>query len=194
VYLAISILSLIFALSIVLLIVCMVCAALKFEQERWGFARRGSYSVKAEWERRTPVKGTAPRGWRPSKHQVEVLVCRRCGRWNSPAEGNCWSCQEVLPPSSEAQIVTFEAAPHCAVCGYWVYPREQVTLCPACRAQGHRAHMMEYVKAKGTCPACGQRLSFTQLLHATPVTEVTANSTDRPISELLMDKNPRPQE
>jgi hypothetical protein len=162
-------------IDIILLLVCLACAGACDKSRE--HTRPPQHSPAVPSPTRTyqkPVrKQQAQRPWQPSKHQLDVIVCS-CGKWNNSDQTSCWSCGKSFTASDVPRSFTFETAQRCAVCSYWVYPGEQVALCPACRAQGHRTHMLEYVKAKGTCPVCSQRLSSTHLLHATSITRKTS--------------------
>ncbi len=146
---------------IMLLAACIVCVAV---QDNRG-SRPRSYvrtSSQDPWQPVTESTEREPQ-WEPSEHQVDVVVCT-CGKWNAPNESACWNCHASLA-NIAPQTFTFETAERCAVCGYWVNPGEQVVLCSSCQAQGHRAHMLEYLKAKGMCPVCKVKLSSYQLLN-----------------------------
>ncbi|MFX1562133.1 MAG: hypothetical protein ACFFDP_02370 [Promethearchaeota archaeon] len=149
---------------IILLMVCIIYAAIQGASSSSRPSAYARASPKDDW---TPIElASEQRQWVSSKHQVTVIVCT-CGKWNDPRQPVCWSCNASLKSSEKSlQTFKFETAPQCAVCGYWVYPGEQVMLCPACQAQGHSTHMLEYIKAKGACPVCEQRIRYTQLLQA----------------------------
>ncbi len=150
---------------IILLAACIICVAIQDSQT----SRPRSYiraSPRDPWVAvpETPVDEPA---WEPSQYQVDVLVCS-CGRWNAPGQAFCGNCNAHLI-NLRPKIFTFETAERCAVCGFWVHPGEQIVLCPSCQAQGHRAHMLEYFKAKGHCPFCKERLGTHQLLNTVPI-------------------------
>jgi hypothetical protein len=156
---------LIIFIVIILLSACIVCVAVQDRRD----SRPRSYvraSPRDPWQ---PVTEESEEEyeWEPSEHQVDVLVCS-CGKWNAPKEQTCWNCHASLI-SVEQQTFTFETVEKCAVCGYWVHPGELVVLCPSCQAQGHRTHMLEYLKAKGSCPVCNVRLNSQQLLTTVPM-------------------------
>jgi hypothetical protein len=152
---------------IILLAVCIVCVAVQDSQSSQPRAYVRT-STRDPWQ---PVEEmeARPRPWTPSEHQIDVLVCS-CGKWNALKEPVCWNCRTSLV-NVKPQTFMFEAAERCAVCGYWVYPGELVVLCPSCHVQGHRTHMLEFLKAKGTCPVCKVRLSTGQLLAAIPIVQ-----------------------
>ena len=154
---------------IILLAACIVCVAV---QDRRDSQPRPYVRVSPRdpWQPVTEDR-RGEREWEPSEHQVDVLVCS-CGKWNATNEQICWNCQAALN-KLQHQTFTFETEEKCAVCGYWVYPGELVVLCPSCQAQGHRTHMLEYVKAKGSCPVCNVRLTSQQILRTVPIIRST---------------------
>jgi hypothetical protein len=146
---------------IILLAACIVCVAVQDSQG----SRSRSYVRASTHDPWLPVEESVPmeREWEPSQYMVDCLVCS-CGKWNAPDQSTCWNCNASLL-NAQIQTFSFETAEKCAVCGYRVYPGDQIVLCPSCQAQGHRAHMLEFFKAKGCCPVCHQRLSSKQLLN-----------------------------
>ena len=157
---------------IILLAACIVCVAV---QDSRGSQPR-AYERASVGEPWRPVKEQQEhrQPWEPSEHQVDVVVCS-CGKWNAPKDTICWSCKSSLT-GIQPQTFTFETAERCAVCSFWVYPGEQVVLCPSCHAQGHRAHMLEFLKAKGVCPVCHVRLGSKQLLDTVSIIRSSQNS------------------
>ncbi len=151
-------------INIILLAVCIVCVAVQDRRH----SRPRAYvraSARDPWQPVTEIHEKEPI-WEPSEYQVDVLVCT-CGKWNPPHESVCWNCNASLI-DVQTQTYHFETVERCAVCGYWVWPGEQLILCPSCHAQGHRVHMLEFLKAKGICPVCKVRMSSHQLLDAEP--------------------------
>jgi hypothetical protein len=112
--------------------------------------------------------------WQPFKLETSVIVCR-CGQWNQPDAETCWSCDRTLP-ATEEETFALDAAERCDVCSYWIYPDDRVAVCPACKAQGHYAHVYEYVRAKGQCPRCSRKLVPSQLLSAMAAEDQVAAS------------------
>lgn len=104
-----------------------------------------------------------PKRWVPSKRQVTVAVCGKCGRWNNPVRKGCWNCRESLADAPH-HTETFDTDRHCIVCSGELKSRDRIVLCPECRTQAHRAHLLEYVRVHTCCPDCGQPLRSSQLL------------------------------
>lgn len=157
---------------IILLAACIICVAIQNSRD----ARPRTYTRTSTRDPWLPVQETQTREpqWEPSNYQIDVKVCS-CGKWNSNQQTSCWSCFQPLA-NIEPQTFTFETAERCSVCGFWVYPNEQVVLCPSCHAQGHRAHMFEYLKSKGYCPICNQKLNSHQLLNTVPILKSKAQA------------------
>ncbi len=108
----------------------------------------------------------SPRRWKASQKQIPALLCGNCGKMNSPAEGYCWQCKEELAGAAQ-HTHSFKTNPHCSVCAFWQYPDDPISLTPCCQAQGHSAHLIDFVRTKSACPSCNQKLTQNQLLHVT---------------------------
>jgi hypothetical protein len=106
------------------------------------------------------------RTWKPTEHEVTVLVCE-CGKANNPAETTCWSCTKPLT-KAKTETQKIKSSPSCTACGYDLEPSEQIAICPNCHCQGHKTHLLALIKAKGKCPMCGQRLRTSHLLATKP--------------------------
>lgn len=111
-------------------------------------------------------KRSTSRIWEPSHHLVDVLICS-CGKWNGPEQTTCWNCNAHLSAISR-ETFTFETVKKCTVCSSWLYEGEEILLCPSCHAQGHRTHLLEFLKTKGLCPICNQKMFAHQLLKTIP--------------------------
>lgn len=150
---------------IILFTACIVCVVIQDKRS----SRARSYGRTSSRDPWLPEQEISPKepSWEPSQYQIDVLVCS-CGKWNDKEQTSCWNCHASLA-NVNPQTFSFETAERCAVCGFFVYPGEQIVLCPACHAQGHRAHMLEFFKAKGCCPVCSQKLGQTQVLNTIPI-------------------------
>jgi ribosomal protein L40E len=104
------------------------------------------------------------RQWSASRKQLQVLLCGNCGKMNSPHEESCWQCKEELTGATR-HTHSFQTNPHCAVCAFWQYPDDPLSITPCCQAQGHSAHIIDFVRTKNACPSCNQALTQPQLLH-----------------------------
>ncbi len=111
-----------------------------------------------------PYELPTPRKWSPSQKRVLVLLCGNCGKMNNTAQTVCWHCKADLAGAAQ-HTHTFKTNTHCAVCAFWQYPEDPISLTPCCQAQGHTAHLIDFVRTKYACPSCNQKLIQTQLLH-----------------------------
>ena len=154
---------------IILLAACIVCVAVQ-DTHSGGPRQYARTSPSDPWLPVHPIRDPKQK-WVPAKYEAEVRVCT-CGNWNEPQQATCWHCGTSLL-NFEKKRFSFLTVKKCAVCGFEVFPGDQVVLCPACKAQGHRAHMLEFFKAKGVCPVCGVSLSSQQALDTRPSQRTT---------------------
>lgn len=151
---------------LILLVACVICARAMTMPRSSSATHRLPAPKDQSIDESTP--SVAPMKplpkWRPFQLEANVIVCP-CGQWNHPDAETCWSCDRSFT-STRTRTFTIEATERCDVCAYWIYPADRVALCPACKAQGHYAHLFEYVKAKGQCPRCSRKLVPAQLLIA----------------------------
>ncbi len=104
-----------------------------------------------------------PEHWVPSLRQMTVALCSSCGSENNPTGKSCWHCGHSIKTAPQ-QTESVETAQRCVVCSGDILSKDRVMLCPSCQTQGHRAHLLEYVRVHAACPDCGQRLSSVQLI------------------------------
>ncbi|MFX0169636.1 MAG: hypothetical protein ACFE89_09825 [Candidatus Hodarchaeota archaeon] len=151
-------------ISIIILLACIVCVAIQNTQP----------PPPQQYVRTSPQDPWVPiqephleeRKWESAQYQVTIHVCS-CGKWNNPQQSKCWHCSTSLAEAT-LQSFTFDIAQKCAVCRFDVFPGDRIVLCPACQSQGHRTHMLEYLKAKGYCPTCNTQFNSQQILETFP--------------------------
>lgn len=51
----------------------------------------------------------------------------------------------------------------CAVCGLQIREGQQMVYCPNCGNPAHYTHLAEWVRVKGTCPICRNRVNLRKL-------------------------------
>ena len=158
---------LILVLMIVIIIIITCCLVICLGRNVGGsqFQRHSQLKPRDPW---IPVveRRSTSRVWEPSHHLVDVVICS-CGKWNGPEQTMCWNCNAHLSAISR-ETFTFETVEKCAVCSFWLYEGEEILLCPSCHAQGHRTHLLEFLKTKGFCPMCNQKMFAHQLLKTIP--------------------------
>lgn len=171
------------AFYLILLVSCVICARAMSTPKSSSASHRlppAKYEGIEETATSQPPIKPLPK-WRPFQLEANVIVCS-CGQSNQPEAEACWSCDRGLA-SAETRTLTIEAAQRCAVCAYWIYPGDRVAICPACKAQGHYAHVYEYVRAKGQCPKCSRKLVPGQLL-------IASTLRDQPVDAVLVESKP----
>ena len=55
-------------------------------------------------------------------------------------------------------IITEPSDIRCAICKTHLEPDDEVLRCPHCGSSSHTDHFLNWVRTKGYCPACGERL------------------------------------
>ncbi len=70
--------------------------------------------------------------------------CYWCGELTLAVEEKCSSCKEKIP--------------WCSVCNNPIQHGEDAKVCPKCNNPAHKPHFLEYLRTKGTCPACGSKI------------------------------------
>ncbi|MFX0113642.1 MAG: zinc-ribbon domain-containing protein [Candidatus Hodarchaeota archaeon] len=66
----------------------------------------------------------------------------------------------ILPERTRLRIVPKQKVFACSLCKELIDDPKDCEACPHCRAIFHYAHLAEYVKAIGSCPACKTELTF----------------------------------
>jgi hypothetical protein len=51
----------------------------------------------------------------------------------------------------------------CMVCHQFLGQGEELSKCPYCKQLSHRAHLLEWLRVKGRCPSCEQKLRETEV-------------------------------
>jgi hypothetical protein len=71
---------------------------------------------------------------------------------------------EVVRGLSRKGLMSPRVKPgECMVCRQRVKKGEDAILCPYCKGIAHKAHMLEWLHVKGTCPACRRHLDEDQV-------------------------------
>lgn len=79
-----------------------------------------------------------------SKKARAILFCPFCGAGIKENATFCWNCLEEFQK--------------CVVCNLLILDLDALTKTPCCKTYAHRAHLKEWLKIKGTCPNCGEKL------------------------------------
>ncbi len=65
----------------------------------------------------------------------------------------------VLDIKKETIKVSTASKSKCAVCGKEIEIFDDVSGCPICQTKAHREHLVEWIKAKHSCPICKKSLN-----------------------------------
>lgn len=70
----------------------------------------------------------------------------------------CYQCGFPIERSTEVCSDCKSDIPYCMVCRLPISFGDEIGSCSLCEAQGHLAHLQEWVKTQGKCPVCLQKL------------------------------------
>lgn len=76
----------------------------------------------------------------------------------TPRKPSCLFCGSEIPENSEFCPVCGKARAKCSVCHNDLVSEDQYVKCPYCGALSHREHLLKWIRGKGYCPNCRQRL------------------------------------
>jgi hypothetical protein len=62
-------------------------------------------------------------------------------------------------------IITEPSDIRCAICKTHLEPDDEILRCPYCGGSSHADHFLDWVRRKGKCPECGERLKEQELQH-----------------------------
>ncbi|MFX1520453.1 MAG: zinc ribbon domain-containing protein [Promethearchaeota archaeon] len=71
----------------------------------------------------------------------------------------CPACGESYPSDSQFCPHCGEERENCTVCLLPMTPGSEITKCPHCDGLAHKDHLQEWVKIKGFCPKCKNKLT-----------------------------------
>lgn len=99
--------------------------------------------------------GFAVYRWRikPSLEAVKEFI-------PTPIKTRCSHCGSAVPENSNFCMFCGEAiSGRCSVCNLEIISGDKVVKCPYCGALSHRVHLLEWIKVRGYCPNCKEKLS-----------------------------------
>jgi hypothetical protein len=105
----------------------------------------------AEWIRE---KGSCPECGGKLKEIIMVGVA---------SKSKCFFCGAEIPKNAEYCPRCGEARARCSVCNNDIVSKDLYVKCPYCGALSHREHLLEWIKVKGYCPNCRDRLKETDV-------------------------------
>lgn len=71
----------------------------------------------------------------------------------------------TAPHSLHYIVITDPSEKRCAVCNLRLEEGEPFSRCPRCGIAYHRDHLLDWVRARGYCPACRRRLGELDILN-----------------------------
>lgn len=75
----------------------------------------------------------------------------------------CFECNAILNNFREPCPNCFARPPQCSVCRSKMNSSESILVCPHCSNSAHSNHIGEWLKIKGVCPMCRNRLVLNQM-------------------------------
>jgi len=114
-----------------------------------------------------------------------ALACPHCGGIahrvhfleHLKVKGACPNCHQDLDPQDlvEQRVGSSTQEPpslfleiQCIVCHNTLHQADVILECPHCQGKAHRVHFLEWLKVKGTCPACRTQLDSRELVKYPP--------------------------
>ena len=109
-----------------------------------------------------------------------ALACPHCGGIahrvhfleHLKVKGTCPNCHHDLDPHDLVEQRVGSSTEHppspileftCMVCHHTLHQADAILECPHCQGKAHRVHFLEWLKVKGTCPACRTTLDAREL-------------------------------
>ncbi|MHA2270961.1 MAG: hypothetical protein ACXACI_03800 [Candidatus Hodarchaeales archaeon] len=89
-----------------------------------------------------------------------------------------------MPDRTRLRIVAKQKIIVCQLCKNEIENPSEAEACPSCRKIFHYAHLAEFVKTKGFCPACDVELSFLPDLPRLTGSKITLEDLTRPFRNL----------
>ncbi len=80
------------------------------------------------------------------------------GRLATPSRFRCMECGEFITGGKDVCPECGAKQVRCMVCQQFIGQEELYIMCPHCEQLAHRAHLLEWVKIKGICPYCKEKL------------------------------------
>lgn len=82
---------------------------------------------------------------------------------------NCFWCGNLLRKHGEFCSDCGKKILRCIVCKLPISFGDEIGKCSLCESKGHFAHLFEWVKTKGTCPHCLQRIPTQAIIETSEI-------------------------
>jgi predicted amidophosphoribosyltransferase len=128
----------------------------------WHYNKDRSLSEGPETTEKEPSLVGDKAKWGHCNHCEAVIMlsnakfCSNCGARLQQAH------EYVIPMEAKADnhtAVTTEHGEECMVCNLELNEGDDVVWCPHCGNPAHKAHLLEWIRVKSTCPICRKYLS-----------------------------------
>ena len=89
---------------------------------------------------------------------IEAQLAKYDKNISAPRKLKCLYCGSKIPQDAEFCSSCGAARVRCTVCNLDIVSGEQFIKCPHCSTLSHRDHLLEWIKVKGFCPNCLEKL------------------------------------
>lgn len=73
-----------------------------------------------------------------------------------------WKCK-IGSPNRLVDIKLKKKLDVCSICKWLIHSKDDLIECPRCNSPFHQNHLLEWIKMKGDCPVCRERLSSSMI-------------------------------
>ena len=77
---------------------------------------------------------------------------------------HCYYCGEDIEERWSSCPYCDKDVPICSVCKRGIYANEELVACPKCKTPAHKNHLIEWLKAIGSCPKCKDHIVESKLI------------------------------
>ena len=79
---------------------------------------------------------------------------------SSTRRPKCLYCGSEILENANFCIFCGEARAICSVCNLDIIPGDPIVRCPHCGVLNHKDHLLEWIKVRGYCPNCREKLNL----------------------------------
>jgi hypothetical protein len=92
--------------------------------------------------------------------EIDALVAYK----KSTNKHSCFYCSQPIDTSNKKCPHCGKEVISCSVCKLPISKNDSIVECPKCHTKAHLAHLFEWLKSKGTCPHCMQKILPDELI------------------------------
>ena len=97
--------------------------------------------------------------------EAEEAIAKIVNSFKEASEYTCYYCGYPIESTFKLCPDCGENVLNCAVCKLPINFGEDIGFCNLCESKGHLSHLQEWVKAKGICPHCMQKIPLEGIIH-----------------------------